>query len=140
DSSSQASETYFGQNQNDYYALGFVNTFGNNALLYLEDTAVNTTWKQTIALNVPQLGGSVNAELDFTLTQAGIAYSLGGKTYSNVAHVTLLVKVQVPGLGLSPAGITGDIYFSRGIGLISVVIQNQGSKVEDVSLASYSIK
>lgn len=140
DSTSTLYETLFAQNQNDYYALGFINTFGNNALLYLEDTTANSTWKQNISLNVPQLGGQTTAEIDFTLAQTNISYTIGGNTYSNVAHVSLLVKVQVPGAGLTPAGVTGDLYFARGVGIISVVVQNNGSKVEDVNLAKYTIK
>lgn len=140
DSTSTIYTTLFAQNHNLYYTLGFITTFGDNALLYMEDTTVNTTWKQNVPMNVQQLGGQVTAELDFTLAQTGISYTVNGKTYSNVAHVTLDVKVQVPGLGVSPAGVTGDIYFARGIGIISLVVQNNGSKVEDISLLNYSIK
>lgn len=140
DSTSQIYPTFFGQSQVSYYALGFVNAFGDIPILYLKDTALNSTWKQIISVNVPQLGGQTEAELDFDLTQSGITYSLNGKSYSNVAHVTLNVKVEIPGLGTTNSGVTGDIYFARGIGIISVVVQNQGSKVEDVSLLNYTIK
>lgn len=140
DSSSQISTTLFGKSQISYYASGFVNSFGDTPLLYLKDTAVNSTWKQSVVVNVPQLGGPTNAELDFTLAQTGITYSVNGKSYSNVAHVTLVVKVQVPGLGTTEAGVTGDIYFARGVGIISTVIQNQGTKVEDISLLNYTVK
>lgn len=140
DSTSAIYTTLFAQNSNLYYTLGFITTFGNNALLYLEDTTVNTTWKQNVPMDVPQLGGQVTAELDFTLAQTDISYTVNGKTYSNVAHVTLVVKVQAPGLGVSLTGYTGDIYFARGIGIISLVVQNNGSKAEDISLLNYSIK
>lgn len=138
DSTSQVYATLFGQSQNDYYALGFVTTFGNTALLYLIDTTVNSTWKQDITLNVPNYG-QVNAELDFTLAQTGISYTVNGKTYPNAAHVSLLVKAQVAGQ-LIPAGVTGDLYFARGVGILSAVVEQGSSKVEDVSLVSYSIK
>ncbi|MGH2642827.1 MAG: hypothetical protein ACRDE2_02670 [Chitinophagaceae bacterium] len=139
DSTPQVYATLFGQSQNDYYTLGFVTAFGNNALLYLKDTTVNATWSQDVPISVPQIG-QTTAELDFTLAQSGISYTLNGKTYPNVAHVTLLVKIQVPGLGLTDAGVTGDIYFARGVGILSAVVQQNGSKVEDVSLVSYTIK
>lgn len=139
DSTSQVYATLLGQSQHDYYALGFVTTFGNTALLYLKDTTKNATWTQDISMNIPNYG-QINAELDFTLAQTEISYTVNGKTYPNVAHVSLLVKVEVPGIGLTPAGVTGDIYFARGVGILSAVVQNNGSKVEDVSLLSYSIK
>lgn len=138
DSTSQVYPTLFGQSQNDYYALGFVTTFGNTALLYLKDTTKNATWTQDVSLNAPSFG-QITAELDFTLAQTGISYTVNGKTYPNTAHVSLLVKAQIAGQLVS-AGVTGDIYFARGVGILSAVIQNNGSKVEDVSLVSYSIK
>ena len=141
DTSSQIIETCFGQEDNNYYAVGLLSSLGDNVMLYLKDTSkLNATWTQNVSLNIPQLG-NVNAELDFTLAEVNATETVNNKTYKQVAHVALEILAIFPApLGKQPTGITGDMYFARGIGVISVQLQNNQSAVSGLSLDSYTIQ
>lgn len=139
DTSDMTAETYFGQNRNNYYALGFMTQLGNNAMLYLKDTSkVNTTWTQNIPISLQ--GISLSAEMDFQLLQVSGTRVVNSKTYQNVAHVGLQVKVPNPLGGSAISYLTGDLYFARGVGIIEMTIQQGGSAVTDISLDTYTIK
>jgi hypothetical protein len=56
-------------------------------------------------------------------------------------HVTFQTYITVSGFGKVPTGITGDLYFSQGVGLIDVIIKNPLSSITtEISLLDYSIK
>lgn len=142
DTSDQITYTLFGQKKNDYYVLGLFELLGDKLLLYLKDnTSPQTKWTQPISINLPALIGKTDAELDFTLVETDMTKEVKGKTYKNVAHVSLKVFASISGLGKIDTSVTGDFYFARGIGLINVVLKTPDSdETEDVSLLNYDIK
>lgn len=144
DNSPEVTLTYFGQKDDDYYAMSFFPQLGSEMLLYLKgNVPPGTQWTQTAPINIDiqVYSGEVNAELTFSLAETGITKEVNGHTYDNVAHVSLLkVMGAIPNLGEISLQTTGDLYFSKGVGLIDVVINSPLSPTTEISLLDYSIK
>lgn len=137
DGSPLGGKVFFGQKGDDYYAQDFFPQLKGVFLLYLKDNAApGTKWTQNSKIDIPGMGEQ-NIEIDFVIQETDISKSVNNHTYSHVAHVSLSLFAFLNGSKI-PAG-SGDIYFSRGVGLIDVVIKNIASTSE-VSLLDYSIK
>ena len=101
-------------------------------LKYLADAG--TQWTDTVTVQGQQL---LNKN---TLTQKNISYTVGGKTYPDVMHVTILTGQNIPIAGFT-ALITTENYFAKGVGLIESTSVNNlsGDIVLKRSLQAYLI-
>ena len=76
------------------------------------NSPVGTLWQN--ALN---LGSGVTATYEWSLVEKGVAHTVLGNNYPDVAHVHLSVTTVVPGVGTIPAA-EGDYYYGKNVGLI----------------------
>lgn len=102
------------------------------ALKYLADAGAQ--WTDTVTVQGQQL---LNKN---TLTQKNISYTVAGKTYPDVMHVTSLTGQNIPVVGFT-ALITTENYFAKGVGLIESTSVNNlsGNIVLKRSLQAYLI-
>lgn len=138
DTSSQVTESYFGQDQVSYYVSGLLSELQDNVLLYLKDTTLNASWQQNIAVVLPGYG-NVTANIIYTLAKKDYTMTVNQAAYKNVSDVSFQIKIPVPGLG-SISYATGDWYFARGVGLISVQAKSNSSVIISATLLSYTVK
>lgn len=136
DTAATLTPIYFGKLKTSYFGRGLVSQLQDINLLYLKDTTVNSTWSQTILVSVPVFG-SVAATITSQLVAVNTTRTVEGKSYNNVSQVTFKIGVQ------SPIPITyaqGSWYAARGVGLIEMQAQAQGSTVGNLYLTDYKIK
>ena len=138
DTSSSSGLTLFAQHGHSYYTVGLIGELGSNTLLYLKDTTVNVTWSQNMYVTMPGIG-NVMSTLDFQLTGVNTSLTVNGKTFKSVDEVTMQLKVPSPIGGGPITYATAHIYFARGIGVIRVSLDENGSPVSDFTLDSYTI-
>jgi hypothetical protein len=73
-----------------------------------------------------------------TIKETGITKTVNGKSYSNVIHTQANLQYDF-GTGYTTAG-TYDYYLAKGVGLIELTLNMNGSNYETETLSSYSIK
>lgn len=132
DSTGLVTDTYFGQQGEDYYTAGFIPSVGETPLLYLKaGAAVGGTWTQDFSY------AGQDATLHFTIKEKNISKTVQGHAYTGVTHVGLDIKVMVPGLGEVSAA-QGELYFARGVGVIFESLTTLQGSASQVSLLSYT--
>lgn len=136
DTATTTTSIYFGKQQTSYFGRGLVSQLQDINLLYLKDTTVNSTWSQTIQVAVPVLG-SVTATITSQLVAVNTTRTVEGKSYQNVSQVTFKIGIQNP---LPITYAQGSWYAARGVGLIEMQAQAQGSTVGNLYLTDYKIK
>lgn len=138
DTSDSPGLTLFAQHGHNYYTIGLIGELGSNTLLYLKDTTLNVTWSQNMYVTMPGLG-NIMSTLDFQLTGVNTTLKVNGKTFKSVDVVTMQLKEPNPIGGGPITYATAHIYFARGIGVIKVSLDENGSPVSDFTLDSYTI-
>lgn len=104
--------------------------------LGLDNQNVGYSWTTT-----PTDNGKVAdfpARLINTIKETGISKTVNGKSYSDVIHTQGNLQYDF-GTGYTTAG-TYDFYLAKGVGLIELTLNTNGSNYETETLSSYSIK
>jgi hypothetical protein len=78
------------------------------------------------------------ARLINTIKETGISKTVNGKSYSNVIHTQSDLQYDLGG-GYQAAG-TYNFYLAKGVGLIELTLDVDGSNYETETLTSYSVK
>lgn len=104
-----------------------------------ENTAVNTTWTDTIFnVSVPPLF-NLFLGLEYKLTEKNVQRTVFQKAYNNVIHVTAELKA-VSTLGNLPLGFSIDYYFARDVGFIEIQVSNNNLVALNSKLLSYKLR
>ncbi|MFL5771890.1 MAG: hypothetical protein ACJ75F_01950 [Flavisolibacter sp.] len=122
----------------DYYSLM---TFDNNVvgdILFLkEGAATGATW------NSQEFSGSLNSQTvklryAFTMTNASATVTVNGKTFTHVNQVTFKSQISTLGSPYVDEGLTWNMYYAQGIGLIYTKI-SQGGQFNEINIRYYKI-
>ena len=96
-------------------------TSGGSTLPYVKVTAlkaneaVGATWSDII-----NNAGGQPATYTYTIVSKGTARTVAGHAYADVIHVHEQTTIDVPGIGVIPAG-QSEYYFAKGTGLIESI-------------------
>ncbi|MES2777719.1 MAG: hypothetical protein V4722_26305 [Bacteroidota bacterium] len=148
-SNSSADNEYYNITGTDYFQLGNLAAVNQRLeLLYLKEAAVGITWTETKTINFPGVPTPISVPLNYSITEAGISYTVGAKTFSDVTHVKItLGTVTVMGFPITPVS-DFNYYYARGVGRIyartklTISVPIAGINInndDELKLTSYTI-
>jgi len=140
---------YYNVTGTDYYQLGNLAALNQSIeLLYLKDAAVGTSWTETKTITFPGVPTPINVPLNCSVTETGISYTVGAKTFTDVTHVKITMgTLTVMGFSVTPVS-DFNYYYARGIGRIyartklTISVPLAGVNInndDEVKLTSYTI-
>ena len=118
---------YYNITGNDYYRFQKVDL--NGTLLQIEDLylkdnqPLNTTWSQTLNLNLPGFPFAVPVTVTNTIIEKGSSRTINGTAYTDV----IAVKTDITSSGLPAGTIVTDIktYYAKKVGMIEAIYKIQ---------------
>lgn len=140
---------YYNVTGTDYFQLANLAALNQTLeLLYLKDAAVGTTWAETKTINFPGVATPISLPLNYSITEKGISYVVGAKTFTDVTHVKITIgTLSVMGFPITPVS-DFNYYYARGIGRIyartklSISVPLAGINInndDELKLTSYTI-
>ncbi len=144
-----ADNEYYSVTGTDYFQLGNLAALNQRLeLLYLKDAAVGTTWTETKTITFPGVTTPINLPLNYSITEKGISYTVGSKTFTDVTHVKITIgTLTVMGFPITPVS-DFNYYYARGIGRIyartklTISVPLAGINInndDELKLTSYTI-
>jgi hypothetical protein len=129
DEDDTTSKSYLLKDNGVYTGIGIVPNTGSLEITILKEKApVGESWEQTSTLN------GVDTKMKFVIVEKDVSKTVEGKTYKNVINVKMEMTFTFMGQDLG--GLTGNYYFSKGVGLILTDFGTQGQ----APLLTYDIK
>ncbi|MEO7311963.1 MAG: hypothetical protein ABIX01_16275 [Chitinophagaceae bacterium] len=146
---SSTDNEYYNITGTDYFQLGNLAAINQRLeLLYLKDAAVGTSWTENKTVTLTGIPTPVTIPLNFQVTEAGISYTVGAKTFTGVTHVKITIgTISVSGIPITPVS-DFNYYYARGVGRIyartklSISIPLAGINInndDELKLTSYTI-
>ena len=116
---SSGGNDYYNQTGSDYYQYGNLAALNLQLeLLYFKDATTGTKWSETKLINLPGVPTPFNVPLNYEITETGINYTVGTKTFASVTHVRMTIgAIVVMGLTIIPDS-DFNYYYARSIGRI----------------------
>ena len=146
---SSSDNEYYNITGTDYFQLGNLAAINQRLeLLYLKDAAVGTTWTETKTITFPGIPTPISVPLNYSVTEKGISYTVGTKTFTDVAHVKVTIgTLSVMGFPITPVS-DFNYYYARGVGRIyartklTISVPLAGINInndDELKLVSYTI-